>query len=79
MRHDSSHTGAMHVREGFVQAGNVFLIATDGLHDTLSAAEMHALWQSGHTLPDKVQALKAAYIKAGAPDDCSVQACRLVL
>ena len=75
----ASDQPVLHIHTGELQAGDILLLATDGLHDTLSAAEMHALWQSGHTLPEKVQALKAAYIKAGAPDDCSVQACRLVL
>ncbi|PAT39681.1 hypothetical protein CK623_09170 [Vandammella animalimorsus] len=67
----------LHIWHGQVQAGDVFVLATDGLHDSLGDERLPQLWQAQASLDANVQALKAAYLQAGAPDDCSVVAVRV--
>lgn len=67
----------LHIWKGQVQAGDVFVLATDGLHDSLGDERLPLLWQAQASLDANVQALKTAYLRAGAPDDCSVVVVRV--
>lgn len=64
----------LHIWQGACSPGDCYLLATDGLHDSLPAAQLQALWRSDRTAQDNLDALHAAYRQAGAPDDVSVVA-----
>lgn len=64
----------LHIWHGELHAGDALLLATDGLHETLGDAFLQCLWDSQADLTANVQALREAYLAAGAPDDCSVVA-----
>lgn len=62
----------LHIWQGPCSPGDCYLLATDGLHDSLPAAQLQALWRSDRTAQDNLDALHTAYRQAGAPDDISV-------
>lgn len=64
----------LHIWHGQAAPGDCYLLATDGLHDTLPAAQLQALWRSDRPAQDNLDALHTAYRQAGAPDDISVVA-----
>lgn len=64
----------LHIWHGQAAPGDCYLLATDGLHDTLPAAQLQALWQGDRPAAANLAALHAAYQRAGAPDDISVVA-----
>lgn len=64
----------LHIWHGQAAPGDCYLLATDGLHDTLPAAQLQALWQGDRSAVENLAALHAAYQRAGAPDDISVVA-----
>ena len=64
----------LHIWHGQAAPGDCYLLATDGLHDTLPAAQLQALWRSDLPAQDNLDALHSAYRQAGAPDDISVVA-----
>lgn len=62
----------LHIWHGQAALGDCYLLATDGLHDSLPAARLQALWQAQQPPQANLDALHAAYRQAGAPDDISV-------
>ena len=71
---DAPEDDWLHVWHGQALPGDCYLLATDGLHDTLPAARLQALWQAHQPPQANLDALHAAYRQAGAPDDVSVVA-----
>ena len=66
---------------GSIQAavGDVYLLATDGLHGTVGdGAHLHAHWRCDASLDENMTSLKQAYIKAGRADDCSIIAIKII-
>ena len=64
----------LHTWHGQAAPGDVYLLATDGLHGTLAEAQMQALWQAAASPQDGLKALHGAWRRAGAPDDITVAA-----
>ena len=62
----------LHVWHGQAQPGDCYLLATDGLHGCLDDAALQALWQAAASPAEALQALHAAYRRAGAQDDVSL-------
>ena len=62
----------LHIWQGACHPGDCYLLATDGLHDSLPAAQLQALWRADRPAPENLAALHAAWRKAGAADDISV-------
>ena len=62
----------LHIWHGQVAPGDAYLLATDGLHDALTDAQMQMLWQAADSPQDKLRALHGAYRRTGAQDDISV-------
>lgn len=74
---DAPEDDWLHVWHGQALPGDCYLLATDGLHDTLPAARLQALWQAHQPPQANLDALHAAYRQAGAPDDISVIALQI--
>ena len=55
-----------------VQAGDVFLLCTDGVHDTLGEAQLMALYHAELSLTEQVSRYREAVLSAGAPDNFSL-------
>ena len=70
----SADANWLHIWHGQAAPGDCYLLATDGLHDSLPTAQLQALWQTGQGVADKLAALHAAWQQAGGPDDLSVVA-----
>ena len=62
----------LHIWHGQAVPGDAYLLATDGLHGTLSDAQLQAIWQTADSPQDNLHALHHAYRRAGAQDDISV-------
>lgn len=62
----------LHVWHGQAQAGDIYLLASDGLHDTLGDARLESLWHPQREPANNLRALRQAYLDAGAPDDVSL-------
>ena len=69
---DAPEDDWLHGWHGEAVTGDCYLLATGGLHDTLPAARLQALWQAHQPPQANLDALHAAYRQAGAPDDISV-------
>lgn len=67
----------LHIFNGNVKPGDVYVLATDGLHDSLNEQALYQLWQANASLQTNVEALSLAYKKAGCLDDCSIIACAI--
>lgn len=61
----------LHVWHGQLKPGDIYLLATDGLHGALSDAHIQALWQRASSPQDGLHALCEAYRLTGAEDDVS--------
>ncbi len=70
----SADANWLHIWHGQAAPGDCYLLATDGLHDTLPAAQLQALWRADQGVADNLAALHAAWQRAGGPDDISVVA-----
>ena len=68
---------AIHWQRGNWQTGDTFLLCTDGVHDTLGAAQLQALFQPGLDLVDQVAVWRDAVLAVGAPDNFSMILLRL--
>lgn len=64
----------LYIWHGQAIPGDCYLLATDGLHDTLPAAQLQALWRADQSPADNLAALHQAWQRAGGPDDISVLA-----
>lgn len=62
----------LHIWHGQTTPGDVYLLATDGLHSALDDGQMQAIWQAAPSPQDGLRALHNAYRRAGAQDDISV-------
>ena len=62
----------LHIWHGQAVPGDAYLLATDGLHGTLSDAQLQAIWQTAGSPQDNLHTLHHAYRRAGAQDDISV-------
>ena len=62
----------LHIWHGQAAPGDAYLLATDGLHGTLSDAQLQAIWQTAGSPQDNLHTLHHAYRRAGAQDDISV-------
>lgn len=67
----------LHIFNGNVESGDVYLLATDGLHDSVNEEQLYELWSGELSLETNVHALSTAYKQAGCLDDCSIIACAL--
>lgn len=78
----TQHTGAseewLHVWRGRVAQGDVYLLATDGLHGTVGDARLSTLWRGEASLDENISHLKQAYLYAGRLDDCSMIAIEII-
>lgn len=62
----------LHIWHGQTAPGDVYLLATDGLHGALDDVQMQAIWQAAPSPQDGLLALHGAFRRAGAQDDISV-------
>ncbi len=61
-----------YVISGPVQAGDIFLLCSDGLHGMVSAADIQAALQSDATLPEQAESLAELALQAGGRDNVTV-------
>ena len=69
---DAAQEDWLHIWHGQAVPGDAYLLATDGLHGTLSDAQLQAIWQTAGSPQDNLHTLHHAYRRAGAQDDISV-------
>ena len=62
----------LHIWHGQTAPGDVYLLATDGLHGALDDVQMQAIWQAAPSPQDGLLALHGVFRRAGAQDDISV-------
>jgi len=63
---------AIHHRIEPMAAGDTLLLCTDGVHDTLSQAQLQSLFSASLSPKEQAQVLRDAVLAAGAPDNLSL-------
>jgi len=63
---------AIHRRLESMAAGDTLLLCTDGVHDTLSDAQLQSLFNTSLSPKEQAQAWRTAVLDAGAPDNFSL-------
>jgi len=63
---------AIHRRIERMAAGDTLLLCTDGVHDTLSEAQLQSLYSASLSPKEQAQVWRDAVLAAGAPDNLSL-------
>lgn len=63
---------AIHRRIERMAVGDTLLLCTDGVHDTLSHAQLQSLFNASLSPKEQAQVWRDAVLDAGAPDNLSL-------
>jgi protein phosphatase len=61
----------VHSQENAIEAGDIYLLCSDGLHSVISDEQIRCILQSSHSVEDGVKTLFNAAHSAGSPDNVS--------
>lgn len=68
----------LHSWQGTAAAGDIWLLATDGLHGCITGFELQNYWQAEKTITENLNHLYAAWSASGGGDDISLMALRFI-
>jgi serine/threonine protein phosphatase PrpC len=73
-----SQSICLHQSLGVPEAGDIYLLATDGLHGVVGEAQLQALWQADLPLAGNIARLQQAWLQTGSGDDVSLIAVQVL-
>ena len=68
----------LHSWQGAALPGDIWLLATDGLHGCITGFELQNYWQAEKTITENLNHLYAAWSASGGGDDISLMAMRFI-